>query len=357
MVAKEPRDRSNYVRFDPEKVKYYLYQQEVTPVMVQTKAVISADVWERIMHGKEIKLESAVKLRKFLHLPDLFCIMDSTMLAQFTGMLSIGPTGSVLPDWEAVEPLSGELKASNGIKYTLWKLSHCVEKNRFARGKRYDLSTLPTVQFNGMREYLVRHGEICNRLRGHPRIPEHYTTTPAPRGGIWWVVDEWTPGRTMEEALGPQSPPLQNVPRIMREIAEGLKTLHDAEIIRRELSPRFIILRKSDDAVMFTDFELGKLLDGSPTVKTKFPCDPYRAPEGGGELAFADRNVDLYSWGRICVHAVLGREPPKPGKEEPELKTVKLPSEVRKIILRCVSLKPEKRPQNVEEVQDALRGW
>ncbi len=143
----------------------------------------------------------------------------------------------------------------------------------------------------------------------------------------------------------------------MREIADGLKALHDAEIIRRELSPRFIILREPNDAVVFTDFELGKLLDGSPTVKTKFPYDPYRAPEGGGELTLADRNVDLYSWGRICVHAVTGREPPKPGKEEPELKQAKLPSKVLKIILRCVSLDAAKRPQSVKEVQKAISDW
>ncbi len=207
MMAKEPRDRSNYVRFDSEKVKFFLYQQEVTPMEVRKRVLMTEDVWERIMHGKEVKMESAVALRQALHLPDLFCIMDSTMLARFAGMLSIGPTGNVLPDWEAVEPLSGELKASNGIKYTLWKLSHCVEKNRFARGKRYDLSELPTILFNEMREYLVRHGEICNRFVAHPQFPRHYTTTPAPRGGIWWVVDEWTPGAPLTMPSGKKTFP------------------------------------------------------------------------------------------------------------------------------------------------------
>ena len=64
--------------------------------------------------------------------------------------------------------------------------------------------------------------------------------------------------------------------RVMRQIAEGLKALHAAEIIRRELSPRFVLLRESGiESVVLTDFELGKLFDGSPTVASDWPSDPY----------------------------------------------------------------------------------
>lgn len=345
------------MRLDVKKVDFFRLREELTPKDLRSEALISEETWEKVLHNQEITLDSAIAVRKAIRAPDLFSIMHDTKLTEFAGMLSIGPTGSVLPDWDFVEPLSGELQASNGIKYTLWKLRHVLEENRFARGKRYELSGLSTLQFNERREYLARHGEICNRFLGHPQFSRHYTTTPAPRSALWWVVDDWTPGRTLEEALREKTLPVQDVPRVMREIADGIKALHDVEIIRRELSPRFIILREPDDTVVFTDFELAKLLDGSPTVRTEFPHDLYRAPDADGELTFNDRHVDLYSWGRIAFHAVTGREPPKPGAEEDELRQVKLPTKVRETLLRCVSPDGTRRPQCVEEVQKAISGW
>jgi serine/threonine protein kinase len=338
-------------------VEYFLVQEQMTPGDLRKKHTIGKATWDKIMNDQEVSLETAVTIQKAINSPDLFSILHDSKLAEFSGMLPFGPRGKVLVDWELGDPLSGELKASNGIKYTLWKLQHCTEKNRFARGKRYDISALPTKEFAVLREFLTRHGEICNRLKGNPRFPRHFTTVPTSNSKIWWIVDEWIPGRTLKAMLDDKVLPSYLMPRIMREIAEGLKALHDADIIRRELSPKFIMLRQPENSVILHDFELGKLLDGSPTVRTKMPPDEYRAPEAGGALDGDDKNIDLYSWGRIFVHVVTGREPPPPDDEEQELAKIKLPKKVHDVVLRCVSLQAENRPQTVDEVLKALRTW
>ena len=70
-------------------------------------------------------------------------------------------------------------------------------------------------------------------------------------------------GPTLGELLLPQKLQAAILPRVMRQIAEGLKALHDAKVIRRDLSPSFILVREADQSVVLTDFELGKLFDGS----------------------------------------------------------------------------------------------
>ena len=120
-------------------------------------------------------------------------------LIEFTSMFASSPAGIALPDWDLDVPLSGCTTASNGASYYLWKLVHRLERSRFARGKCYDLSALPTREHGQIREYVVRHGEVCNRLADHPRFPKHFTTTPDASGKTWWVIDEWTPGPTWKK--------------------------------------------------------------------------------------------------------------------------------------------------------------
>jgi serine/threonine protein kinase len=357
VMSSEKKHRPGSVRLSAARVKEKRLEKKLSVEELIATTFISYDTWKNISNEKHVSMATAKKIADLLTNGDLRSLLHPSVLAGLAADYGPETIASGLPDWEPVEPLSGCTTTSNGLRYYAWKMRHRQENNRLARGKCYDLALLPTMEQQRLINYLVRHGHVCNMLSRHPRFPLHVTTTPDPQRQAWWVVDEWTPGRTFDDALRHKDFPVKNIPRIMREIADGLKALHDVEIIRRELSPRFIILRESDNAVVLTDFELGKLFDGSPTARTEFPCDPYRAPEGGGELTLADRNVDLYSWGRICVHAVTGREPPKPGKEEPELQQAKLPSKVQKIILRCVSLKAEKRPQSVEEVQKAISDW
>lgn len=95
----------------------------------------------------------------------------------------------------------------------------------------------------------------------------------------------------------------------MREIAIGLKALHNEGIILRELRPTTILLREGTGTVLLTDFELAKLSDGRPTVsRDRWPRNPYRANEVGAPTI--DTTVDLYSWGRILVRAVCGKPLP-----------------------------------------------
>jgi serine/threonine-protein kinase len=171
---------------------------------------------------------------------------------------------------------------------------------------------------------------------------------------IWWVIDHWVEGTSLAERLDEGPLDGDSLPRVMKQILEGLAVLHEHEILRRELSPEFIILTESDDSVVLTDFELGKFLDKSPTVSGEWRDDAYRAEEVA--VGKATVRSDLYSWGRILVHAALG-ELPDPGEDVAAVEELKLKPGVRRVVSACLQRNQDRRPANAQEVVKAIGHW
>lgn len=351
------------VRLSAASVRAEMLRRGIGIEELKRAAHIKQGTWDNIKRERSIWMSSAKRIANVLTEGNLLKLYHPSILATLVADYGAAAVAPGLPDWEPTKPLSGCESASNGLQYYLWKLKHRFEDERFARGKYYDLSLLPTPEQDCLQNYLMRHGNVCNSItkhpltKNHPRFLRHFTTTPDPQRRGWWVVDDWIEGRTLEETLRPGHREKLRLPQILGEIADGIQVLHDVKIIRRELSPRFILLERETNSVFLTDFELGKLFNGSPTTRGQNSYSPYRAPEAGGEITFDDRHVDLYSWGRIAIHAITGREPPKAGEEEREFRQVKLPTKVMEVVLRCVSLNPDERPKSVEEVQKAIRTW
>jgi serine/threonine protein kinase len=257
-------------------------------------------------------------------------------------------------EWVESATLTDWRTTSNGMQYQIVQMEHKDHPGRLGRGKVYDLRVLPDDERQRRRTQLLRHPEICHRLAPHKLFPINEKTTSVDRGRLWWVIDRWVEGTSLEERLDEGPLPSELLPRVMKQILEALAVLHENDILRRELSPEFVILGRPDDSVVLTDFELGKLLDKSPTVSDEWEEDAYRAEE----VTFGEATVqsDLYSWGRILVHAALG-DLPDPGDDLAALDELKLRPRVRRVVTRCLQRVQDKRPKDAQEVMKELRGW
>ena len=169
------------------------------------------------------------------------------------------------------------------------------------------------------------------------------------------MLDIWEDGITLADRLAERALSDYELKFIMTGIANGLVELHKANIIRRELRPDSIILRESSDRPILTDMELAKIAESGVTVSPKeWPDDPYRALEVTGNTPI-DVRADVYSWGRIFMHAANGTLPDRaeetlPGGDH-------IPDAVRQIVLRSVELLPKHRPASMAEVSKALKRW
>jgi serine/threonine protein kinase len=141
----------------------------------------------------------------------------------------------------------------------------------------------------------------------------------------------------------------------MQEIALGLEALHKADIVFRELAPSRVLIGDDDERAVLSDFELAKLLAGSgPSVSDDWPEDRYRAPEVEGGSATIQ--ADLFSWGRVFLHAALGN---LPGNEPPEslVRELDLPKGLRSVLSDCLSPIPADRPKSLTLLLKELSRW
>ncbi|MCA9151680.1 MAG: hypothetical protein KDA92_20390, partial [Planctomycetales bacterium] len=65
---------------------------------------------------------------------------------------------------------------------------------------------------------------------------------------------------------------------------------------------------------------------------------------------------DLYSWGRIFLHALLGELPS--GTQRPSDATLaNLPTKLRQFVMDCVALNPARRPRDFSSILKVLEKW
>lgn len=255
-------------------------------------------------------------------------------------------------EWLIGSPLTEVRTASNGLQHRMFRMQHRHQPTRFGRGKRYELSQLPDEAAQRLRAKLVRHIEVCDLVGRCGQFPVCYATYPESERWVWWVIDEWVEGVTLNQSLTKSTPTIARAATWAWELGDALNRLHRAGVIRRELSPENIIVR-DDQSLMLTDFELAKLVENGPTVSEHWPDDPYRAPEiGAGQPTTA---ADWYSWGRIVAHAIAGELPDR-GHEADAL-AKRAPKEVTLLVAKCVRPRPSERPTDWSEVCGVVESW
>jgi serine/threonine protein kinase len=358
-----------YVRLDPDKVHYLRLKKGWSLEKLIQVAKDASDAGsdgasertiEKACKGGQVYVDTGRIIAQLLGATNLVSILHPDLLRELRPPSSWeNPLVffSTVGEWDAIQPIEEEQQTSNGLRYDVWKLRHRHVANRLGRAKCYDLSQLSTKDRTRLKTHLTRHSEVCDRIGSHPNIARNVSAAEWECGALWWVIDEWIDGENLSALLESNRLSAPAVPNIMRQIASALQAMHAADIVRRELSPRFVLIRQSDHAAVLTDFELAKLLDGAPTVSPKkaWPDDPYRAVEVDGDAPI-DARADIYSWGRILVHAVAGELPAK-GQEADAVGKAALPPAVRRLALSCVAPARSARPNSMDEVLAAIKKW
>ncbi len=333
---------------DGEIVRQLMLDKGFTVESLAAKAVLSPNTITSVLNGtRPCNQKTGHKIRVALKVDNIEDLLKRRDQKQ--------ESKARIHEWLLDQPLNKNwVTASNQLQFRIWKLKH-EHLSKFARGKCYDLEGMATAERERCRGSLLRHAEVCTRIGTHAHIINNLTTCEAPSRDRWWVIDEWIEGSTLGELFDQAELPMPEKQNIIRQIAEGLNAFHSHNVVRRELSPQTILVREGNGDVVLTEFELAKLLDGSPTVSNSdWPVDPYRAPEATTHEI--GRQADIYSWGRIATELLVGELPPK-GAEQTQLLAVKLQKKVETMLLNCVSVNWRSRPKNFDPILKALDSW
>jgi serine/threonine-protein kinase len=195
------------------------------------------------------------------------------------------------------------------------------------------------------------------------------------------LVLELVEGPTLADRVAHGPIPIEDVIPIAKQIAEALEYAHEKGIVHRDLKPANIKLAP-DGRVKVLDFGLARAL----TADIAFASDPMSSPtitmrSGIGGLILgtagymspeqakgkpADRRADIWAFGVVLAEMLTGRMMytgetvsetlASVIKDQPDLGRLPpaTPSNVRRLLKRCLDKDPRRRLQSMGEARIAL---
>jgi len=221
----------------------------------------------------------------------------------------------------------------------------------------------------------------------HPNIAHIYEIDEA--DGVNFMAMEFIDGQTLRECILDRQNDLPKLLRYLQHTAEGLAKAHAAGIVHRDLKPDNIMITRDGHAKIL-DFGLAKLVEplqplstssASPSEDDTAIPPPhsaigavigttgYMSPEQAqGWTNLIDERSDIFSFGCILYEVVTGHKAFKGEDRIDSLNKIirspfppisnfnpDVPSDLQKIVRRCLEKDPEERYQSIKDVAMELK--
>jgi serine/threonine protein kinase/tetratricopeptide (TPR) repeat protein len=201
--------------------------------------------------------------------------------------------------------------------------------------------------------------------------------------GTLFIAMEFVEGATLRSFLAKGPIPIPDAQRCATEIAEGLATAHQSNLVHRDLKPDNVMLA-SNGHVKILDFGLAKLVetrDEATTLSMTAAETPHALTTEGAILGTpaymspeqargesVDSKSDIFSFGSTAYEMLTGKAAFRGPTHQDSLASIlkdepvplqelnpKVSHELDHIINRCLHKKPEERYNDTRDLVAALR--
>ena len=223
--------------------------------------------------------------------------------------------------------------------------------------------TMPAVNVRQLEERFKRELKLARQVT-HPNVVRIHDLGEV--GSTLYLTMAYVQGADLGKVLQRDGRlPLARALSLARQIVAGLAAAHRAGVVHRDLKPANIMV-DADDHALLTDFGIARsttALTVNTTPGAIIGTLDYMAPEQArGEPA--DERTDVYALGLILYELVAGGRPrgaaesglanllARLEKGPPPIRTVvsDVPSEVERIISKCLQASPAARYANADEL-------
>jgi serine/threonine-protein kinase len=227
----------------------------------------------------------------------------------------------------------------------------------------------PELAFRSdVRTRFLREAQTAAQL-SHPNIVPIYEVDE--REGLVYFVMAFVDGENLGARLaGEPRPPAEMVARVLRDVADALSAAHARGIIHRDVKPDNILLERSTDRAMVTDFGIARAAEGGSRLTATgvaVGTPTYMSPEQAEGADAIDGRSDIYSLA-VVGYQMLAGEPPFTSTstpallmqhltdEPPPLRTRRadVPPRLEGVITRALAKHAEDRWPDAGTMRDAL---
>ena len=176
------------------------------------------------------------------------------------------------------------------------------------------------------------------------------------------AVEEFVNGKRLCDVLQ-KNIPVEVIVDYVRQICNGLKEVHNKNIVHRDLQPKNIIVDRHNH-ITIIDFDIARIRKEEADSDTEFlGTVGYASPEQFG-FAQTDKRSDIYSLGVLIGDMVkpYAKTVREVSEEEIVYTGTSLTLEEHKIVERlvkmsrkCTEIAPEKRYKSIEEIEKKLK--
>ncbi len=221
----------------------------------------------------------------------------------------------------------------------------------------------------GIRERFRREAQMAAQLN-HPNIIPIFSVDE--RDGVVYFVMAVCEGESLALRLArTNKPPLDDVRRILGEVAGALAYAHGKGVVHRDIKPDNILIERESGRALVTDFGIARAAEGGSRLTVTgiaMGTPAYMSPEQAMGEHELDGRSDVYSLGALAYQMVAGITPftasnaPSMLLKHVSEELVPLserrrdvPTQLAATIERALQKKPDMRWQTAGEMHDALR--
>jgi serine/threonine-protein kinase len=221
-------------------------------------------------------------------------------------------------------------------------------------------------------ERFKREISLAARLQ-HPNIVPLLSAAQA--GERLYYTMPLVDGDSLRERMGRERPmSVENVSRILEDIAGALAYAHGEGIVHRDMKPENVMFFHGRAVVL--DFGIGKALtaaqrnDGDVRITlagVSLGTPMYIAPEQAAGDPNLDHRADIYALGVLAYEMITGH-PPFSGNPQAVMaahathvppsvsaKRPDIPAPLARVVMKCLAKRPEERPQSADDIVRAIR--
>ena len=190
--------------------------------------------------------------------------------------------------------------------------------------------------------------------------------------GLLYYVMPFAEGESLRRRIAREGAlPIEDVIRILREVADALSTAHAAGVVHRDIKPDNVLL--SGRHALVADFGVAKALSESSgrnkvtTIGIALGTPAYMAPEQAAADPHVDHRADIYALGVLAFEMLTG-EPPFSRRSPQELlaahvtepappvssRRPSVPPALDALVAKCLLKQPGDRYQSADQVLEEL---